>query len=103
SYADTTLPAMDVSDVEELLTDVFPRKISLAAPEGANDGVPELIAFWEYLKREYKLANAEAILLYLRSVKVEDFRQWMNDPSRFGMAKSFFMQGQSAGFDMTNE
>ena len=27
----------------------------------------------------------------------------MNDPANFGMAKSFFMGGQSAGFDMTNE
>jgi len=27
----------------------------------------------------------------------------MNDPSRFGMAKSFFMMGQAAGFDMTTQ
>ena len=27
----------------------------------------------------------------------------MNDSSKFGMAKSFFMKGQEAGFDMTNE
>jgi len=27
----------------------------------------------------------------------------MNDPARFGMAKSFFMMGQSAGFDMTKQ
>ena len=27
----------------------------------------------------------------------------MFDPAKFGMAKSFFMMGQQAGFDMTNE
>ncbi len=27
----------------------------------------------------------------------------MNDPANFGMAKSFFMSGQSAGFDMMTE
>ena len=27
----------------------------------------------------------------------------MNDPSKFGMAKSFFTMGQNAGFDMTDE
>ncbi len=91
------------SNVEELLTEILPRKISLSAPEDADRGIPELIAFWEYLKREYKLAESDAILSYLRSVKPEQFRKWMNDPSRFGMAKSFFMMGQNAGFDMTDE
>ncbi len=27
----------------------------------------------------------------------------MMDPANFGMAKSFFMMGQSSGFDMTNQ
>lgn len=27
----------------------------------------------------------------------------MNDPSRFGMAKSFFMMGRQAGYDMTDQ
>ena len=27
----------------------------------------------------------------------------MNDPSRFGMAKSFFTMGKASGFDMTSE
>jgi len=102
NFTGVTPPQMDASDVEELLSDVFPRKISLAAPEQADDAIPELIAFWEYLKREHRLANADSILRYLRSLRPEAFRGWMNDPSRFGMAKSFFMMGQAAGFDMTD-
>jgi hypothetical protein len=71
SFTGKTIPQMDESDIEELLTDVFPRKVSLNAPEDADDALPALIAFWEYLKREYKLANAGDILGYLRSVKTE--------------------------------
>jgi len=103
SYAGTILTMMTEDDVEELLTDVFPRKVSLNAPEEADDALPALIAFWEYLKREYNLSNADHILRYLRSVKPEQFRKWMNDSSRFGMAKSIFMMGRNAGFDMTDE
>jgi len=103
SHTGTTLTLMVDDDVEELLTEVFPRKISLGAPEDADNALPEMIAFWEYLKREHKLSNANHILSYLRSVKPEEFRKWMNDSSKFGMAKSFFMMGQSAGFDMTDE
>jgi hypothetical protein len=99
----TNITEMDEDDVEELLTDVFPRKISLGAPKETDDGIPELIAFWKFLEREFKLPNAGAILSYLRSVKPEQFRAWMNDSERFGMAKSLFLLGQSAGFDMTSE
>jgi hypothetical protein len=102
-YTGATIPQMTEDNVEELLTDIFPRKVSLNAPEDADGGIPSLIAFWEYLKREYKLANADDILGYLHSVKPEQFKKWMNDTSRFGMAKSIFTMGQNAGFDMTDE
>jgi|SRR5215510_4862997 len=101
-YVGVRIPRMEEHHMEELLTDIFPRKISLSTPEDADMAMPELIAFWNYLKREYKLGNADQILNYLLSVKEEDFRAWMNDSSRFGMAKSFFTMGQSSGFDMTN-
>ena len=103
SYTGATIPQMTEDNVEELLTDIFPRKVSLSAPEDADGGIPSLIAFWEYLKREYKLANADDILGYLHSVKPEQFKKWMNDTSRFGMAKSIFTMGKNAGFDMTDE
>lgn len=103
NYIGVALHKMDANDMEELLTEIFPRKITLSAPEDADDGLPAMIAFWEYLKREYKLSNAENILRYLRAVKPADFRKWMNDSSRFGMAKSFFSMAQSEGFDLSKE
>lgn len=103
SYTGKTIPHLDETNIEELLTDVFLRKISLKAPEDADNALPTLIALWEYLKREYNLAKADDILDYLRSVKIEEFREWMNDPSRFGMAKSIFTMARNYGFDITNE
>lgn len=98
-----TLPNMEEHDLEELLTEVFPRKISLQEPEQADEAIPELVAFWDFLKREFKLANADKILNYLLAVKPGEFRGWMNDSSRFGMAKSLFSMGQSAGFGMSDK
>lgn len=97
-----TLPRMSASHVEELVTEVFPRKISLASPDDADDAIPELVAFWEYLKREHHLFQADAVLKFLRRIEPE-FKGMMNDPARFGMAKSFFMAGRQAGYDMTDQ
>jgi len=98
-----TIPRMSARDVEEIVTEIFPRKISLSSPDDADHALPELIAFWEYLKRQYMLTNANSILRFLRKINPDYFKKIMNDPSRFGMAKSFFMMGQEAGFDMTSE
>lgn len=103
SYVGVALHEMSADHMEELLTEVFPRKISLSKPENADEGLPAIIAFWEYLKREYQLSNADNILRYLRAVKPKDFTAWMNDPSRFGMAKSLFSMANSEGFDLSNE
>ena len=54
------------------------------------------------MKREYGLRQADAIL-HLLDRLAPDFSRQMNDPSNFGMAKSFFMMGQQAGFDMTSQ
>lgn len=102
NYLNVTLPQMSKADVEEIITELFPRKISLLSPEDAEDAIPELLAFWEYLKRKYALQQANAVLRFLRKI-APDFVNILNDPSKFGMAKSFVMMGHSAGFDMTKK
>jgi hypothetical protein len=102
-YIGVTLPQITVTNVKEIVTELFPRKISLMSPDETDEAIPELIAFWEYLKREYKLPQANSILKYLHKIKTDDFKAMMFDPSKAGMAKSFFMMGQSAGYDMTDE
>jgi hypothetical protein len=103
SYIGVTIPQMTVAFVDEIITDIFPRKISLFSPDDARETIPELIAFWEFLKREFELPNSKEILKYLKGTNIDEFVNMMNDPSRFDMAKSFFMAGQAAGFDMTDE
>jgi hypothetical protein len=100
-YIGASLPTMKVVEADEIVTELFPRKISTRSPDDADDTIPELVAFWQFLKREFKLSNAAAILDFLDEVQPA-FKGLMNNPANFGMAKSFFMKGQAAGFDMTD-
>ncbi len=101
NYVGVTLPNMTLSDLEKIVSGYFPRKVSLRSAEEAADAIPELIAFWQFLGREFALDTAQAALRYLGEIQ-PSFVAIMNDSSRFGMAKSLFMKGQSAGFDMTD-
>lgn len=101
-YEGLSVTKMTVPDIRRIVCELFPRKISLHSAEDADDAVPELIAFWQYLQREFRLPQAATILRYLREIEPE-LPRIMNDPANFGMAKSFFMLGQSSGFDMTSQ
>ena len=102
AYESVTLPHMTRDDVEVVVTELFPRKVSLLNPDEADTTIPELIAFWQFLKRAYKHPSASRILTFLKKIQPK-FKGIMNDSSKFGMAKSFFMAGSEAGFDMTTE
>ena len=78
-YEGEAVPRMTVGDVRTVVTDLFPRKISLHSPEQADDAIPELVAFWKFLKREFHLPQADAVLEFLREVE-PDFPDMMNDP-----------------------
>ena len=52
-YLGVTLPQMTKNHVEEIVTELFPRKVSLLSPDDADDAIPELTAFWRYLERVY--------------------------------------------------
>lgn len=101
-YGAKMLPHFNKTDVETILTQLFPRKLSLVDPEEANTTIPELIAFWNFLKRQYKHPNASKILTFLQKIQPQ-FKGIMNDPQNFGIAKSFFSAGTAAGFDMRTE
>jgi hypothetical protein len=101
-YESATLPRMTAREVENLVTDIFPRKITLFSKEEAADTIPELIAFWQFLKRVYALPKADEIIRFLQMVE-PNFGALMMDSSKFGMAKSIMMRGNSAGYDMRDE
>jgi hypothetical protein len=102
NYESITLPRMTKNHVEAIVTRLFPNKVSLLDPDEADTTIPELIAFWQFLKREYKLANATKIIKFLEKIQPQ-FKGMMNDPNNFGIAKSFLTAGMNAGFDMTSE
>jgi hypothetical protein len=100
-YMGYSIPTMTVDAVDELM-EILPRKVSLRSRDEALDAISELVAFWSFLEREYNLQNAVPILQYLTDYSPENFVDSMFDPRKAGMAKSFFMSGQAAGFDMTD-
>lgn len=101
TYLGVTVDAMTVGDVREILLDIFPRKVSMEAKECAAV-IHELSAFWQFLDRVYRLELAKEIEAEIRGMLAE-FRSEMSNPANFGMAKSLFMAGQAAGYEMTNE
>jgi hypothetical protein len=66
--------------------------------------IHELRAFWQFLKREFELENADECLKILEGDPViAHFKKEMNDPRNWGMAKSMVMEGHQRGFDMDTE
>lgn len=93
------IPAMTTADFEEILFDLYPRKVSTPA-ESAGVIVTELRAFWQFVHRQYALPNAAALLAVLDGGAERRLYEALDNPQNYGMAKSFMMQGLSAGFDM---
>jgi hypothetical protein len=92
---------MTLADFNEVLFDLFPRKVSAEA-ERAGQIFSELRAFWSFVYRQYRLDNARQILASLDDRTATRFEKEFANPASFGMAKSFVMLGTKAGFDMTS-
>jgi len=102
TYCGVTPAQMSAADFTEVVFELFPRKVSVE-PEEAEAIVNELRAFWQFIQRQSGLDNARDILDELDPFSVQRLRQELADPSNYGMAKSFFMMGKKAGFDMTTQ
>ena len=102
-YLGETVDEMARPSVEEFVLDHLPRKVSTDADSAASI-VFELTMFWQYLDRAYNLPEAKGIVAWLTSGGlVGRLKSALSDPSNFGMAKSLFMQGKSAGYDMMSQ
>lgn len=102
TYCSVSPDKMSLADFNEVVFELFPQKVSTEA-DCAPEIIAELRAFWQFLKRQYHLSNASLILASLDGAAEKRLRKKLADPANFGMAKSFFMQGQEAGFDMTTQ
>lgn len=60
-------------------------------------------AFYAFLKREFALNQAAACLRVLGAQAVKQLEAALSDKSNFGMAKSLFMEGREAGFEMDTQ
>lgn len=87
-------------EFEEVLFDIVPRKVS-CTPEAAVEAVAELQAFWTFAARQFG-ADSAGFDSVLQTAK-RTLEDRLANPANWGMAKSFFMQGQQAGFDMSTE
>jgi hypothetical protein len=102
AHVGATPPHMTVEHIDEVVTKLFPANISLAAPEDADGAIPELVAFWHYLRFEYNLQQADAISAFLADLAPK-FRGIMTDPSRFDVAQPAPVVDQAAGYETVEE
>ena len=99
NYPGVTPPTMTANDLEEVISDLFPRKVIAERGDGAET-IQELRAFWQFLQRVYQLPQANQMLARLTPQAARRLERKMQESANFGMAKSFIMMGKEAGFDM---
>ena len=101
-YFNATIATLDAHELREILFSIVPRKVSIEAA-AASGIIAELRAFYTFLKREFGLKQADACLRELGSDAVKKLAAALSNKSNFGMAKSLFMGGAEAGFDMSSQ
>jgi hypothetical protein len=104
-YGDGHLGRWITADLTDLLIGWFPRKVSVFAEE-AERVVPSLRAFVDWLTEEGLLDPASDPSAVLRSTLerlTPQFLAAMDDPSRFGPAKSLVALMQSSGIDVSDQ
>jgi hypothetical protein len=103
TYLGAGLAEIARSELDEILFDLFPRKVSCDA-KVAQEAVRELHAFWRFAKRELGAPGADGCIdLLARPGVAAELERTLADPGNWGMAKSFVMQGRAEGYDMTTE
>jgi hypothetical protein len=98
NYIGISLGAMEVLEIEEILTELFPSKITLSSAEEAHEIIPEILSFWTFIQQKYKLDTDNKILNYLKKIN-DKYVDIMNDRSKFGFAKRLVSGDLSDPFD----
>jgi hypothetical protein len=99
SYFGATIATLEPEELEEIVFEIIPQKVSIPA-SAASSIIEEARAFYAFLKREFGLKQADSCLAVLGGNAVKELKTALSDSSNFGMAKSVFMGGRDAGFDM---
>ena len=99
SYLGATPPEMTPEQLQTILFELFPRKVS-AEPGCGEEIIQALRAFWIFAQREFGLAHASACLRLLTAGAARRLNREMQNPANFGLAKSFLTLGLGRGFDV---
>jgi hypothetical protein len=102
AYFNATIATLGPRELREIVFEIIPRKVSIEA-SAASWIIDESRAFYKFLGRELGLEQADACLRVLGGDAVKKLEAALSDPSKFGMAKSLFMGGREAGFDMDSK
>ncbi len=103
NYSGEIVDEMTQDSVSEFVLDYVPSKVSTDA-DSAPSIICELSMFWKHLDRVHKLPAAKEIVEWLETDGlVAQLEAELSDSSNFGMAKSLFMLGKDAGYDMTSQ
>lgn len=94
-----TIATLGPRELREIVFDIIPRKVNIEA-FAASRIIEENRAFYAFLKRAFGLRQADACLRVLGGDAVKTLEAALSDTSKFGMAKSLFIGGREAGFDM---
>jgi hypothetical protein len=101
-YFGATIATLEPAQLREIVFELIPRKVSIDASR-ASWIVEENRALYAFMKRELGLAQADACLRVLGGKAVEQLEAALSDRQNFGMAKSVWMAGRDAGFDMSSK
>ncbi len=98
-YFGATIATLGPSELREIVFEIIPRKVSIDASK-ARWIIDENRAFYAFLRREFSLEQADACLRVLGGDAVKKLEAALSNRANFGMAKSLFMAGREAGFDV---
>lgn len=96
------LSQLDPDQLEEILLETFPSKVSTEASE-AFKVTAQLQAFFRFAARAFGASEVQPLLELLTPELTEEMHQRMADPSYYGMAKSLVMQAIEAGYDVSTQ
>lgn len=101
-YFEVEPKELSVEELSEILFRLIPRKVTME-PEEAEDLINEFRAYFLFLERSHGVRRAGKLAALCDSNAAEKLRKKLGESSNFGLAKSFIMAGQQAGFDMTSQ
>lgn len=89
AYFNKTILDLKPAELEEILFEIFPRKVMMPASQAAAT-VHDLRTLYRFFDEELKLEQAEACLGLLDKTAVSRLEESLANPGNFGMAKSLF-------------